>query len=133
MPVKELHRGGFPAKAASAINPGQVVALNGGDTEREVVPVTSAAVEPFGIALATAALPQDAVTVLEEHSIVKVTAAASLGANALVGIASNNGALGPIAGASGSVVHSVGRSVSAAAAGEVFGLYIRPRQLSGGA
>jgi hypothetical protein len=130
MPVKELHRNGFPGKAASAILPGQAVSLNTGDTEREVLPVATSNVEAFGIALASAG-PQDAVTIFEEHSVVKVTALASLGAGANIGVASANGALGIVSAASGSVVHAIGKSVSAAAAGESFGLYIRPRQLSG--
>lgn len=128
MPARELHRSGFPAKAASAINAGVPVRLNTGDVDREVLPCASANVEPFGIALATAGAAE-ALTVMDQGNLVKVTAIASLGAGQDIGVASSNGALGVVSGASGSVVWSIGKSHSAAAAGEVFSLYIRPRQL----
>lgn len=131
MPAFELHRGGFPGKAASAISAGAVVGLDAGDVQRQVVPLATLNAEPFGVALASAVNPGDAVTVLEPFDVVKVTAAASLGHGADIGIASTNGAVGPIAAASGVVKWRIGRSLSAAAAGEVFSLYINPRQLGG--
>lgn len=130
MPAKELHRFGYPAVAASDMNAGRVVNLTTGDVDRQVSPIATSNIEPFGIALATA-LQGKAVTIMEDGDTIKVTAAASLGAGADVGIASTNGALGPVSGASGSTIWRVGRSVSAAAAGETFSLYIRPRTLSG--
>jgi hypothetical protein len=130
MAAFELHRNELPAVAASDINPGRVVKLDVGDTQRQVVPVATNTGEPFGVALATG-LQGKAVTIEELGSVVKVPAGASLGAGADVGVASTNGALGPVSAASGSVVHAVGKSLSAAAAGEQFSLYVRPRQLSG--
>lgn len=130
MPARELHRSAFPAVVASDCNPGSAVKFDAGDFDRQVVAIASQNLEPVGITLATA-LQGGAVTVLDDESLVKVTAGASLGAGADVGVASTNGSLGPVSGASGSVVYRVGKSTSAAAAGEVFSLYIRPRQLSG--
>jgi len=129
----ELHRNHFPGIAASVINAGQVVALAPGDTQRTVVPVatqlpiSAASSVPLGIALATSASPGNAVSILDALNVVKVSAAASIGAGAPVGLASSNGGFGPIT-ASGSWV--VGQSVTAAAAGEVFSVYVNPRPIT---
>jgi hypothetical protein len=131
MPAFELHRSGFPAKAASAVGALVAVSHDTGDTQRQVLPVSTVNVEPFGVTLATAVNAGDAVTVLERGNVVKVTAIASLGAGADIGVASSNGALGLVAAASGVVKWAVGKSMSAAAAGEVFSLYVNPRQLGG--
>lgn len=130
MPAFELHRGGFPAIAGSNVNDHVAVQHDVGDTQRQVLPAASKNVEPVGVTLASA-VAGNPVTVFDYGNVVKVTAGASLGAGSEVGVASTNGALGPVAGASGSVVWSVGRSETAAAPGEVFSLYVRPRQLSG--
>lgn len=129
----ELHRHqGLPFIAASAINPGQAVKLNVGDVQRSVVPVGSgiSANEPFAVAIATA-LQGEGVTLYDDGQIVKVTAGASLGHGVDVGVGSTNGALAPVSVASGSVIWSVGKSLTAAAAGEKFSLYVRKRQVSG--
>lgn len=128
---REIHRSGYPLVAASAgINAGAVVGIaSGGDYQ--AVALATANIRPLGIALATAASLGNALTVLDEGNTVVVTAAASVGRNAEVGVASTNGAIGPVAGASGSVVHSVGQTVSAGAAGEDISVYVNPRQLSG--
>lgn len=131
MPAFELHRSGFPALAASAINLGAVVSQDVGDTQRQVLPVSTVNVEPLGVALATAVNPGDALTVLDRGSVVKVTAAASLGAGAYVGVVGATLSLGLVAGASGVVKWAVGKSMTAAAAGEVFSFYINPIQLGG--
>jgi hypothetical protein len=131
MPAFELHRSGFPAKAASALSVNQVVSVDVGDTQRQVLPVSTANVEPLGVALASAALPGQNVTVLDRGNVVKVLAAASLGAGADVGVVGATTSLGRPASASGAVVWVVGKSMTAAAAGEVFSFYVHPRQISG--
>jgi hypothetical protein len=131
MAAFERHVNELPVKTASAVNPGGVLTLDTGDTQRQVVPVASLNILPIGVALATGASPGDAVTLEGEHSIVKVVAGASLGQGAVIGVGSTNGSLAPVAGASGSVKCAVGDSLSAAAAGETFSLYVRPRVLSG--
>lgn len=129
----ELHRvPGLPGIAASSINAGQAVSLDVGDVQRQFLPISTNSIEPFGVARATAVTAGDAVTVWDTGHVVRIaTAVASLGHGADIGVASTNGALGPITGASGSVKWAVGKSLSAAAAGETFSLSIRPRQLGG--
>src|SRR5438128_174388 len=129
MPAFELHRGGYPGIAASAINAGAVVRQNTGDVQRSFLPCASSNQEPFGIVQATGASPGGGITVYDQQNTVKVTAIASLGAGQDVGVASTNGGIALVSGASGSVVWGVGKSMTAAAAGEVFSVYIRPRQL----
>lgn len=131
MPAFELHSDGFPLKAASAISINAVLGLDTGDVQRQVIPLATNNVEPFALAIASAPTPGDALTGMVPGDVVKAVAAASLGHGTDVGIASTNGALGPVAAASGVVRWRVGRSVSAAAAGETFSLYISPRQLGG--
>jgi hypothetical protein len=62
---------------------------------------------------------------------VRVPAGGSLGHGADVGVASTNGALGPVSAASGVARYRVGQALTAAAAGETFSLYVNPKQLSG--
>jgi hypothetical protein len=133
----ELYRWTFPGIAASAIGAGQIVGLAASAVERQFVPIASQNVEPFGVALATAsfnaATPpfSAAVGVVDAGNTIKVTAAASLGAGADVGVTSASTSVGPVAGIAGSVIWRAGKSVGPALAGEVFGLYVSPRQLSG--
>lgn len=127
---REIHRSGYPAVAASAVNAGAAVTVASGSDSR-VAPVATANVRPLGIALATGATVGLAVTVLDEGNTAVVTVGASVGRGAEIGVASTNGALGPVAGASGSVVYSVGQSVSAGDADQDISLYVNPRQLSG--
>lgn len=132
MPAFELHTNGFPGIAASAIAMGAVVGLDVGDVQRQVLPLATVNAEPHGIALASAVNPGDGIPVINRiGDVIKVTAIASLGHGADVGIASTNGGLGPITGASGVVKWRVGRAVTAAAASEVFSLYVSPRELGG--
>lgn len=79
------------------------------------------------------ALRGESVAVHVDGEVVKVIAAASMGPGADVHIASGaSGRFQPVAGASGTANTSVGQNVSgAAAAGEVFSLYVSPRQLGG--
>jgi hypothetical protein len=141
----ELYRWTFPAIAASAVNAGQPVQLTVATAgtlpaDRQVVPVASLNLEPFGVALATAA-PASAtppfsagVGVVDRGNTIKVTAGASIGVGGDAGVATTGVAgnvFGPVAAASGAEVWRVGKAVSPAAAGEVFGLYVDPRRLSG--
>jgi hypothetical protein len=122
----ELHRTSFPGIAASAINAGAVVTLDTtGDVQRQVISTGSMTVEPFGIALATAVNPGDGVAVFDLGNVVKGIAVASIGAGQDVNIASTGGQLGIVA----SGFFRVGRSVTAAAAGETFSLYVNPRRV----
>jgi hypothetical protein len=126
----KLHRTSFPGIAASAVSAGQAVTLaSGGD--RNVAPIVNSSVEPFGIALASAASVGDGVAVLDDNNVEIVIAAASLGRGADVGVVGATTSLGPVSAASGSAVYRVGKSLSAAAAGEEFSIYVNPKQLSG--
>jgi len=128
----ERHRTAFPGIAIATISsrvPVRVAPT--GAQDRAVVPVATTSEPVFGFSADTGAVPGAALPIHDEGNTVKVVAAASIGVGAEVGIASSNGAMGPIAGASGVVRHSAGLSVTAAAEGEVFSLYVRPRQLSG--
>lgn len=120
------HRQSDTYKAASAIADKLAVKL---DTEDQIVLCATNNVQPLGLTDASAA--QGAmVTIHEETSIARGLCAASVGANQLIGVASTNGALGLIAGASGVTRWAVGVSREAAQAGETFAIYIHPRQLS---
>lgn len=126
----EIHSNPLPGIAATVIADRVAVRVIAGATQRAVGPVASTNQEPFGVvdAGATSLAP---VTVHGDQSYVKAVAVASLGVGADVGHASANGALGPVAGASGSNVWRVGIAQEAAAAGEVFTVFVNPRQLSG--
>jgi len=127
----ELHHdNAFPGLAASAIQDRQVVYLIPGSSERAVAPCTVASARPHGVALASAIVGQ-AVTVHDRGNYVKCVAAASLGNGGEVGVVGATKSLGPLTAASGSVSCSAGQAVTAAAAGEVFTLYVNPRQLGG--
>lgn len=142
----ELYRWTFPAIAASPINAGQVVQLTVATSgtnpvDRNVIPLGSTNQEPFGVALATCsnygATPPftQSCPVVDRGNTIKVTAIASLGAGADVGIGTNvagqaSGWAAPVVAASGSDVWRVGKATGPAAAGEVFGLYVDPRPLS---
>lgn len=124
----DLIHSSFPAIAASNVSARTLVALTTSG-QRAVVPLATNTTRPLGI-VNNAASRGDAVTVYDPGNVVKVTAAASIGRGAEVGIASTNGSFGPISGASGVSIFSAGQSTEAAAAGEKFALYVSPRQLS---
>ncbi len=115
--------------AASAMAPFTAVKLD--TVAGQVVPVASKNQEPLGITGAASVAQGAAVVVYGPGNIEKALAGASLGAHADIGVASTNGALGPVAGASGSVVWRLGQSRTAAGGDERFSLYVNPRQLSG--
>jgi hypothetical protein len=126
----ELHNGlKLPLRSGTAaIGLKQAVALDtagGGD----VVAIATNNVRPIGFTIATvAALRAGAVHGV--GNVVKAVAAASLGIGAECGVASTNGNLGPISGASGVSKWALGQAVSPAAAGETFSLLVNPRQIS---
>lgn len=125
----ELHRPGLSQShpAATPVNPRQPVRLVG-TTTLKVAPVPSANVEPNGFTGQPSYAAEEAVNVFERSNVVKAVAGASLGVNARVMVGSINGVLvpDPIA-ASGH--WTVGYSqTSAAAAGEVFSLFVDPRE-----
>jgi hypothetical protein len=133
----ELFRWTFPAIAASAIGAGAAVRWTASALERQVIPIASANLEPAGIALATCSFAgatppfTAACPLVDAGNTIKVTAIGSVGVGGDVGVASTNGGLAPVSGASGAVVWRVGKAVSPADVGEVFSLYVSPRQLSG--
>src|ERR1700738_559468 len=93
----------FPGIAASACAAGQAMQLSASAVERQFIPIGGASggggtsnIEPFGISLATAATFGLAVPVVDALNTVKVTAGASTGAGADIGVASVNGTLAPV-------------------------------------
>ena len=143
----------LPISAGSVLVPRTPVKLVGSSVLL-VLPVASSNDRPFGmIGEATAPVTSptgDAVSgfaavVIEEGNIVKAIAAASLGVGvevtmATLGVATNaqGGSylatvpqLGPITVASGSGQWAVGLALTPAKAGELFSLYIKPRQTGG--
>jgi len=99
---------------------------------------------PFGMLDDGTAASGVAAAVYDDGNVVKAIAAASLGAGAEVAVASIGVAssaqrnaiatttlFGPVAGASGVALWSAGVALDNAAAGEVFSLFIRPRQTGG--
>lgn len=128
----EQRKTGIAFTAASAINPFSVVTIIGA-ANRSVLAVNSsasAALRPLGVVGAATALAGEAVTVYDDGAIVEAVAGASLGAGGELGVASTNGTIAPVAGASGVTRWSVGQALESAAAGEHFSLYVRPRQIS---
>lgn len=120
----------LPCFAATHLGAQVPVRLIEGATARIVAPVASLNQETIGFTQ-TAASSGFAVEVQAHGNVVKAVAAASLGAGGDVALGSPNGALGPVVGASGVVKYKSGVSLSAAAAGETFSVFVNPRQLSG--
>jgi hypothetical protein len=128
----ELHSGPvFPGVAASPLGARQGVRLSASGPARGVIPVTATGAEFFGITGDATAAAGDAVRVYLEGNVVKAKAAASLGQNADVGVNSATDGFVPITGASGIAHQVVGKALEAAAAGQIFSLYVNPRQLGG--
>lgn len=119
----------LPFTAASALKPFDPVRLSA-SAARSVIPAATNNVEIQGFISNASAIVGEGVTVYGENSVVEGVAAASLGPGADIGIASTNGALGPVAAASGVARFRVGKSFEAAAPGERFSLYVKPRPLS---
>lgn len=129
----------FPVAAASNIAPRSFVKL-GGTSALQVLQIAAVTDEPFGNTAEATAVAGEVAAVFLENNIVKAIAAASVGAGALVGLASIGVAsaaqrnviatttlLGPITVASGTKVWSYGRSLTPAAAGEVFSVHVKFR------
>jgi hypothetical protein len=124
-----LHRSAQSFAAASDMVPNRPVTLDT-NAARQVVLAASNNLEPHGFIGPATAPRGEQVTVFEQTSVVEAIAAASLGPGADVGVASTNGAIGPVAGASGITRYRVGKSEQAAAAGDKFALYVSPKQVS---
>lgn len=126
--VLERHGFQFPFTAASSMPPFTPVKLSA-SSALTVVPIATAAEEPWAVTGAGTALQGEQVTVYEAGNIVKMKAAGSLGPNADVYVSSTNGAVG----ASGAITASghwfVGKNLSiASAAGEIVSVYIKPKK-----
>lgn len=134
-------------KAASGMSARTIVKAAGGSLPNSVIQIQATTTDrPLGAVGDIASIPQGQNTaVFEEGCVVKAIAGASLGSGSEVGFATlglASGAqgtqyqatvvqLGPVVGASGVGVWAVGISRSNAAAGEIFSLEIRTRQISG--
>ena len=130
----ERHRTAFPGIALATVLPRTAVRFAPtGVQDRAVVPVTDSTQPVLGVTGDAPANPGQSCRAHDHGNTVKMVAGASIGHGAEVGVASANGAVGPIAGASGVVRHSIGQSCTVAAPGEVFSVYVNPRQLSGAA
>lgn len=112
--------------SASAIADKRPVKLD--TVESQVVLCATSGHEPLGFTIASAA-QGGALAVHGRDNVVKAVAAASLGYGAKVGVASTNGALGPVAAASGVVTWAVGEARGPAAAGETFSVRVNPEKL----
>lgn len=122
----------FSLPAASVVLPRTAVKL-AGTSVLFVLPCGSVNDEPFGTVKATAGasgLNQgERVAIYEHANYVKMIAGASLGVGADVGVGSSNGVMKPIVAATGSIIWRVGKSITPAAAGDVFTVYVSPKQL----
>ncbi len=115
-------------KAASAILPYVAVKLD--TVANQVLPCATTTDRPLGMTIASSA-QGGVLAVMGPGNIVKGIAVASIGFGAEVGIASSNGALGAISGASGFARWAVGTTRTSAGAGERLSIFVNPRQLSG--
>jgi hypothetical protein len=123
------HNHQLPIVAATTILPRQPLQLVGTTTPM-VAPVSSHNVETFGVNGPATYVTGEAVAVYEADNYVKMVAAASVGVGAVVGVASPGGAVGPIAGASGSVIRAVGKTFTEGRENERITVLINPRTLS---
>ena len=125
---QHLHNA-LPFTAASIIVPRRPVKVD--TVNRQVILAASVNGNLVQGFTGAATAPQgEAVTVYGDDSVVEAVAGASLGAGGFVGVSSTNGAIGPVAAASGIERYAVGQALESAAAGEIFSLYVKPRQLS---
>lgn len=121
--VHHKHEHQFPVKAGSTLNP-RVPVFLGGTSGLLCFPAGSNQDTVYGFNGDATFLAGEVAAIYEEMNIVKAVAAASVGAGALVGIASDNGSLSPAAAASGRF--AVGRTFAPAGAGEVVSVRITP-------
>lgn len=123
MAWESLKNKGESYRAASAISPKIVVAINTA-TSRQVVAASGPAHEPVGVTIASAALAGQ-VSVFGRGNVVKLTAAASLGAGGNVGLAAATTSVAPVA----SGQWRVGKALESGAAGETVAVFVDPYQL----
>lgn len=128
----ELHRPGLqlPVKAATTLAPRTPVRY-AGTSGLLAVPVGTCNLEIDGYTGAGTTASGAIAAIYETGNVVKAVAAASLGAGAQVTVGSDNSRLIPFTGASGTVKWVHGKALSPAADGEVFALFVRPRQTGG--
>lgn len=133
----DLDRAGFqfPAKCQGSLTyvaSGKLAgAPVGFGTAAEQAVFLATGVEPWGIAKAGVFADGERVTIYEAGNYKKAVAAASLGAHTNLALGSTNGALAPMAPASGAFAWAIGKSMGAAAAGEVFTVRIDPKRVTG--
>jgi hypothetical protein len=109
-----------PKRVASGVSIGAFRPVIVGTVKDEVLAVGSAGAEPLGVTVATNYGNAIAVQV---NGVAKCIAVASLGAGVDVGVASTNGAVGPIASAANT--YRIGVSTEPAAAGQTFSVFLR--------
>jgi hypothetical protein len=113
--------------AASDILPYSVLSIVG-TSAAGFITAASNNVRPFGANRNATYLRTEYAAGWHDGNIMKLKAAASVGAGAAVAVASANGAVGPAAAASGVARWEVGTTLSPAAAGEIVSVFINPRQ-----
>lgn len=91
-------------------------------------PIATAADEPFGVTHNASYLATDIAAVFFRGNIMKMKAAGSVGAAADVFVASTNQGVGPSGIITASAHWIIGKTVSAAAAGEIVSVYVNPRR-----
>jgi hypothetical protein len=114
--------------AASIVLPFQPVTLSA--SAAEYVPLGANTLEPVAVNGNATAARAEKMTGYGEGCIVRAVAGASLGYNADVGVASSNGTLAPVTGASGVTRYRVGKALEPAAAAGRFTIRVSVRQLS---
>jgi hypothetical protein len=125
----ELNKVSLPKIAASAVGAHLAVQHSASSPDQVVLSTVNTG-HPVGLTVATAATAGNPVAVYAQ-GVVKAVCAASVGNGAEVGVASTNGALGPVSAASGVRRFAVGISQGPAAAGETFSVLLRIRELPG--
>lgn len=126
------HKNVEPLKGASAI--AQWVPVKGleGSSSIDETVIAAGSFNDFaiGLSIATVASPGDPAAIVTDGRA-KAIAGASLGAFTPVAVGSTNGILIPIArGAVASAVkNAVGYSLHAAAAGDIFTIFVKPEQI----
>jgi hypothetical protein len=123
-----LHRDTFPKIVASAALVANVPVKPLAGTADKVVLAASVNDYPLGFTIASGASAGNPIAIVTE-GVVKAICSASVGAGAEVGVASTNGGLGPVSGASGLTKYVVGEAQNSAAAGDTFSVQLRVRQI----
>lgn len=125
---KHKNEHNLPVVAATTILPRQPLKYVGTNSLL-VAPAATLADVIDGFNGAGTYLTGEVVPVLEPNQVVKAKAVASVGVAAEVGVGSNNGALGPQTFIAASGHYVTGKSLSAAAAGEIFSVDVRVRKV----